>query len=273
MTSIIGYTRVPFNPSCSIAPVQRLYQSRPPLNRADHNNNLRNNKNKDIANDENSSRPTFHRMFSRESFGSNGIIELIGDNTKIPLQSSKISIVTKSSSDNNLIATANYKNYNTYLSIDLCSKRDYDQLPTMTIDQSKTTNYDSLQRLMDSITKLAYDKSIKFMNIIELLKKLQLYQHQHRFMSCINKQKEVILVYFPNTLSKNVNQTNEWLKTKAGIDIKHYNEWQLVQGLPEEKDFFDGPKYFDDIHMFINQVDALIESNGLFSHKKKGENQ
>lgn len=273
MTSIIGYTRVPFNPSCSIAPVQRLYQSRPPLNRVDHNNNLHKNKSKDNTNDENSSRPTFHRIFSRESFGSNGIIELIGDNAKIPLQSSKISIVTKPSLDNNMITTTDQKNYNTYLSIDLCSKRDYDQLPTVTIDQSKTTNYDSLQHLMDSIAKLAYDKSIKFRIIIELLKKLQLYQHQHRFMSCIDKQKEAILVYFPNTISKNVDQTNEWLKTKAGIDIKHYDEWQLIQDLPEEKDFFDGPKYFDDIHKFINQVDALIESNGLFSHKKKGENQ
>jgi hypothetical protein len=60
MTSIIGYTRVPFNPSCSIAPVQRLYQL------------------DNRCNDENS-RPAFHRIFSREENSQNGIIELIVD--------------------------------------------------------------------------------------------------------------------------------------------------------------------------------------------------
>ena len=139
---------------------------------------------------------------------------------------------------------------------------------------------------MDSIAKLAYDKSIKFLNIIELLKQLQTYQDQYRFMSCIDKQKQVILVYFPNTLSTHVHQTQQWLKEHAGIDIERYHDWHLVQDVSppssgqqqqqqqQEKDFFDGPKYFDDIHMFINQVDALIESNGLFSQAatKKGEN-
>ncbi|KAK4515199.1 60S ribosomal protein L5 [Mucor velutinosus] len=302
MTSIIGYTRVPFNPSCSIAPVQRLYQARPPLTRTDHNDHI-------VCNDENkstskSSRPTttFHRMFSRESSGSNGIIELIGDTTKIPpLESSKIAIVTKPAKDNSKSSTqksrkittaittstqSNLKNYNTHLSIDLNNQRDYQQLPTLTIDDddandsASSKNYDNLQRLMDSIAKLAYDKSIKFLNIIELLKQLQTYQDQYRFMSCIDKQKQVILVYFPNTLSTNAHQTQQWLKAHAGIDVERYHDWHLVQDVssppPEqqqEKDFFDGPKYFDDIHMFINQVDALIESNGLFSQAaKKGEN-
>ncbi|KAI8644298.1 hypothetical protein BD408DRAFT_413634, partial [Parasitella parasitica] len=265
MTSIIGYTRVPFNPSCSIAPVQRLYQSRPPFSRTD---NARNSK----SSDGDGNRPTFHRMFSRESFGSNGIIELITDAPKTPLRSSKISIVTKPAIDNNSNTknekiTINHRNYNTHLSIDLGNKRDCDHLPAMAIDQVTTTNYDSLQRLMDSIAKLAHDKSVKFLNIIELLKQLQLHQPQHRFMSCIDKQKDVILVYFPSTISKSVDQTYNWLKTNAGIDIKHYdNQWNLVQDFPEENNFFDGPKYFEDIHMFINQVDALIESNGLFSH-------
>ncbi|EPB88876.1 hypothetical protein HMPREF1544_04266 [Mucor circinelloides 1006PhL] len=280
MTSIIGYTRVPFNPSCSIAPVQRLYQTRPPLLRKEHNDPV-------VCIDENktTSRPTstFHRMFSRESSGSNGIIELIGDNTtKIPpLESSKIAIVTKPATIDNSkskkIATtkSNHKGYNTHLSIDLNSQRDYQQLPTMTIDQASSKNYDNLQRLMDSIAKLAHDKSIKFLNIIELLKQLQAYQNQYRFMSCIDKQKQVILVYFPTTLSKNVHQTQQWLKTHAGIDVERYHDWHLVQEVSEqdeeERASFDGPKYFDDIHMFINQVDALIESNGLFSHTKKGE--
>ncbi|KAG1077309.1 hypothetical protein G6F42_024930 [Rhizopus arrhizus] len=145
----------------------------------------------------------------------------------------------------------------------------------MTIDQASSKNYDNLQRLMDSIAKLAHDKSIKFLNIIELLKQLQAYQNQYRFMSCIDKQKQVILVYFPTTLSKNVHQTQQWLKTHAGIDVERYHDWHLVQEVSEqdeeERASFDGPKYFDDIHMFINQVDALIESNGLFSHTKKGE--
>lgn len=304
MTSIIGYTRVPFNPSCSIAPVQRLYQARPPLTRTDSSDHI-------VCNDGNkntnkSSRPTttFHRMFSRESSGSNGIIELIGNTTKIsPLESSKIAIVTKTAKDNSKstlkskkIATttttttstlSHPKNYNTHLSIDLNSQSDYQQLPTLTIDDANdpasSKNYDNLQRLMDSIAKLAYNKSIKFLNIIELLKQLQTYQDQYHFMSCIDKQKQVILVYFPNTLSTHVHQTQQWLKAHAGIDLERYHDWHLVQDVSpspapsgqqqQEKDFFDGPKYFDDIHMFINQVDALIESNGLFSQAaKKGEN-
>lgn len=241
-------------------------------------------------------------MFSRESSGSNGIIELIGDTTKIPpLESSKIAIVTKpaaarrdnsksSQQTSRKITTgdtlSNLKNYNTHLSIELNSQRDYQQLPTLTIhdanDPASSKNYDNLQRLMDSIAKLAYDKSVKFLNIIELLKQLQTYQDQYRFMSCIDKQKQVILVYFPNTLSTHVYQTQQWLKTHAGIDVERYHDWRLVQDVSppppaavqqQEKDFFDGPKYFDDIHMFINQVDALIESNGLFSQaEKKGEN-
>ncbi|GAN02475.1 hypothetical protein MAM1_0023d01919 [Mucor ambiguus] len=236
-------------------------------------------------------------MFSRESSGSNGIIELIGDTAKIPpLGSSKIAIVTKLAKDNSKgsaqkskkITTttstqSNLKNYNTHLCIELNNQRDYQQLPTLTaddaVDPASSKSYDNLQQLMDSIAKLAYDKSIKFMNIIELLKQLQTYQNQYRFMSCIDKQKQVILVYFPSTLSTHVHQTQQWLKTHAGIDIERYHDWHLVQDVspPErqvqEKDFFDGPKYFDDIHMFINQVDALIESNGLFSQaaKKGGE--
>ncbi|CEP20057.1 hypothetical protein [Parasitella parasitica] len=280
MTSIIGYTRVPFNPSCSIAPVQRLYQSRPPFSKAAADST----RNSSKSSNENGSRPTFHRMFSRESSGSNGIIELIGNHSKPSLQSSKIAIVTKPSmaknARNKTSAAINHKNYNTHLSIDLGNKRDCDHLPTLTIDQatscSSTTNYDNLQRLMDSIAKLAHDKSVKFLNIIELLKQLQMHQRQHRFLSCIDKQKDAIIIYFPNTIAKNVDQTYHWLKTHAGIDIKHYDadQWHLVQEVPEQKDFFDGPKYFEDIHMFISQVDALIESNGLFSHRKKGgENQ
>jgi hypothetical protein len=217
MTSIIGYTRVPFNPSCSIAPVQRLYH--------DHCND----------------RPAFHRIFSREN-SQNGIIELIVD--KKPAK------------------TSEKDNYNTYLSIDLSEKHDYDKL-----NFEEDASPANLQRLMDSISKLAHEKTTKFVRIIDLLKQLQLYQHKHQFMSCIDKQNEIILVYFPNTLTKTVEQTSRWLRT-LGLNIDAYDHWKLLGKHQEESEEFDGKSYFNDIHLFIDHVDALIESNGLFSHNK-----
>jgi hypothetical protein len=124
---------------------------------------------------------------------------------------------------------------------------------------------------MDSISKLAYEKTTKFVRIIDLLKQLQLYQHKHQFMSCIDKQNEIILVYFPNTLTKTVEQTSRWLRTVLGMNVDAYDHWQLLGQHQEESEQdteFDGKSYFNDIHLFIDHVDALIESNGLFSHKK-----
>jgi hypothetical protein len=241
MTSIIGYTRVPFNPSCSIAPVQRLYQL------------------DNRCNDENS-RPAFHRIFSREENSQNGIIELIVD--KKPLNTINL--------DSKMTSNSTSNKYNTYLSIDLSGKHDYDKLCTFE-DDSTTANFDSIQRLMDSISKLAYEKTTKFVRIIDLLKQLQLYQHKHQFMSCIDKQNEIILVYFPNTLTKTVEQTSRWLRTVLGMNVDAYDHWQLLGQHQEESEQdteFDGKSYFNDIHLFIDHVDALIESNGLFSHKK-----
>ncbi|KAI8062823.1 uncharacterized protein B0P05DRAFT_556249 [Gilbertella persicaria] len=270
MTSIIGYTRT-FHPSCSIAPVQRHCPNRPALNRTDHTDQVVT-RNEDNA----AKKPNYHRMFSRELTTPNGMIELIIDKKPLSLQSSKITINTAMAvpdkkilnqqvKNNNSIPQ--YKDYNTYLAIDLSGKHDYDEI------SSSTTSFDSIQRLMDSISKMKHKKSIKFVNIIELLRQLQRYQHEYQFMSCIDKQNEKILVYFPNSLSVNIHGTRTWLKQVVGVDCEAYDYWHLICSNEEEEeddvDAFDGKKYFKEINMFIDQVDALMESNGLFSHKQK----
>lgn len=208
MTSIIGYTRVPFNPTCSIAPVQRLCP------------NLK---------EENASRPHFHRMFSREA---NGIMELI-EPVKSPIQNKQ-------------------SGYNRYLSIDISNNFKAEEEEDI-----------DLLKLMAWISALAYENSIKLNQIIDLLKKLQRFENQYTFPSRIDKQQQVILIYFPNTIPYSLDQ---WLQINLKINIKHYKNWHI-----QEQEEFDGSSYFKDIHKFIDQVDSLIESNALFSHNKKNQ--
>ncbi|KAI8354112.1 hypothetical protein EDC96DRAFT_516878 [Choanephora cucurbitarum] len=248
MTSIIGYTRT-FHPSCSIAPVQRHHSNRT------------------VKADPARTPNNYHRMFSRETTSPNGMIELIIDrNPSLSLQTSKITINT-SVPDKVKHTIPRYKNYNTYLSIDLSGKHDYDGL------ESTTTSFDSIQRLMNFISQLAYKKTLQFVNMIEMLKKLHHHQHKYQFISCIDNQNQRILIYFPNNLSSNLNDTDTWLKQVIGVDCSVHEHWHLMCSQPkmeERKDEeFDGKEYFKEINMFIDQVDALLESNGLFSHKKR----
>ncbi|KAI8348632.1 hypothetical protein BD560DRAFT_427621 [Blakeslea trispora] len=205
-------------------------------------------------------------MFSRETTGPNGMIELIIDrNPSLSLQTSKITINT-SVPDKTQRITPRYKNYNTYLSIDLSGKHDYDGLES-------TTSFDSIQRLMNFISQTAYKKTLQFVSMIEMLKQLQNYQHKYQFISCIDKQNQRILIYFPNNLSSNLRDTNTWLKQVIGVDCNTHEHWHLMCSQQtieeEEEEEFDGKKYFKEINMFIDQVDALLESNSLFSHKKQ----
>lgn len=280
MTSIIGYTRVPFNSSSSkyftIAPVKQLYQADQPQNLFNLNNNVVLDQGKSTA----TRRPTYHRMFSRE-VSQHGIIELIVDKKKPTMTNKTIN------NRDNIIPhdNINTKDYSVILSIDLYDNHhDEDDNNNLSMIDSEAS-FDNLQRLMDSITKIAQEKTIYYLNIINLLKKLQLMQNQHRFMSYIDKQNEKILVYFPNTISFSVDQTYIWLKHTIGIDVNKFTQWKLShvvfktdylqtisKGVKNMNDVpFDGESYFNDIHMFINHVDSLIESNGLFSHHRNQE--
>lgn len=314
MTSIIGYTRVPFNSSASrhfsIAPVKRLYLNNEPaaLPATSNNNNTYtpDSQQQDDDNDaykyNTARRPSYHRIFSREMIQQNGIIELIIDKKqqqeqqqKQQQQQSPLSDTTNRTTtiNNNCTTKDNNQkyrqyhiksnNYKIFLSIDLSGRHDYENLSVMNDDAA---SYDNLQRLIDSISKIVQEKTIHFVNILNLLKKLQLQQEQHRFMSCIDKHREMILIYFPNTISpSSVDQTYNWLKYTIGIDVNKFKQWKLSLVEEEEeqevtnttnnnnttnkgKDYFDGESYFNDIHLFINHVDSLIESNGLFSHQK-----
>ncbi|KAG2234589.1 hypothetical protein BDF21DRAFT_458719 [Thamnidium elegans] len=277
MTSIIGYTRVPFNSSSSkhftIAPVKRLHQAeqQPALFNVNSSNVVPDQQNKTTTR-----RPTYHRMFSRE-MSQHGIIELIIDkkknNTNKPInkQDSIISHYQRQ---------MNMRDYNVVLSIDLNDSNDYNNLSKLDSEAS----FDNLTRLMDTISKIAQEKTIYFVNILDLLKKLQSQQQQHRFMSSIDKNNKKILVYFPKTISLSLNQIYIWLKHTIGIDVNKFTQWKLSH-VEAEQDFlpiaedikdnedasFDGESYFNDIHMFINHVDSLIESNGLFSHLPRNQ--
>lgn len=267
MTSIIGYTRVPFNSSLSkhftIAPVKRLCQ-------AEQQSTLCSVNSSNVAPDQQSKmtsrRPTYHRMFSRET-SQHGIIELIIDKP-MNKQDGIISHYQRQS---------NTRDYNIVLSIDLSDSRDYNNLSMLDSEAS----FDNLTRLMDTISKIAQEKTFYFVNILNLLKKLQLQQQQHRFMSCIDKHNKKILVYFPNTISLSLNQIYIWLKHTIGIDVNTFTQWKLSH-VEAEQDFlpltdtkhrqdasFDGESYFNDIHMFIDHVDSLIQSNGPFSHHQE----
>jgi hypothetical protein len=321
MTSIIGYTRVPFiNSSASkhftIAPVKQLYPNKPalppthPLDNDQKNpNNIRNSCGE---NDDKTRGPSYHRIFLRE-MSQHGIIELIIDKKQQQQQQQQsplcdttnrtITTQDNSKKDKSISApppslisrrysSSRSNNYKIFLSIDLSGSHDYDNLSVM----NDGARYDNLQRLMDSISKIAQEKTIHFVNILNLLKKLQLQQEQHRFMSCIDKYREMILIYFPNTISSSsVDQTYNWLKLTIGIDVNKFKQWKLSpveeeeedleqnttsmtitntntttrNNNTEEEDLFDGESYFNDLHMFIAHVDSLIESNGLFSHQKK----
>lgn len=311
MTSIIGYTRVPFNSSASkhfsIAPVQQLYQNKPATDRQQlcvvktdcHDSNVNSSNSSISSNGSNSSsnnnrRPTYHRMFSRE-MSQHGIIELIidkkkkqqkEDNNKLAQKDNKevttIDTITSTTITPTQRRLSSYQqphtnNYNILLSIDLSTTHDYDNLST-SMTSNNNSNYDNLQKLMDSISRIAQEKTIHFVHILNLLKKLQLQQEKHRFMSCIDKHSGKILVYFPNTISyTSLDQTYEWLKYTIGVDIDRFKHWQLSTvnnqdiHTTETKTLkeFDGDNYFNDIHLFIDHIDNLIESDGLFSHNKK----
>lgn len=313
MTSIIGYTRVPFNTSASknfsIAPVQRLYQNKSPFQDPQQQQQLC-----IVENDggfdstcKNNRRPSYHRIFSRE-MSQHGIIELITDKRKQKEDTDNTNNNNnnnRSIKDNNKVVTTpnkdidiprrpslrsgNSVNYNILLSIDLSSAHDYDSLSS-----SIQSSQDSLQSLMNAISRIAQEKTVHFVQILNLLKKLQSQQDKHRFMSCIDKHSGKILVYFPNTISyTSVDQTYEWLKYTVDVDIDRFKHWQLsvvdeqkcntdntmVQPIPPSSPKptpFDGENYFNDLHLFIDHIDTLIESDGLFSHhknKKKRENQ
>ncbi|KAI7904620.1 uncharacterized protein BX663DRAFT_484737 [Cokeromyces recurvatus] len=227
MTSTIGYTRVPF---CSIAPVQRV-----------HNHQV-------VSNNHKSG---YHRIFSREAVQSNGIIELIKDKKSMMISnSSKIIINTNNNRQE--------QQESIYLCIDMKEEEGY-------FDCSFTTKSRDIQSLIDSITQIAYKRSIKFVNIIELLKQLQRYQDQYSFVTCFDKQHQRILIYFPSNLSRNnTNQIRLWLNS-IGIDINSHKDWSLSSA-KNNLEHVD-KNYFNDIFNFINQVDTLIESNELFSHK------
>lgn len=286
MTSIIGYTRVPFNSSSSkhftIAPVKQLFQSEQQQPQQQQHQTLfnLNNVGKTTV-----KRPKYHRMFSREST-QHGMIELIIDKKKPTITTT--TPTTSTSIANKTINNHKHlwktKGYDVILSIDLANQYDYDNLSMMDSEAS----FDNLQRLMDSLTKVAQEKTYYYVNVLNLLKKLHSQQEEHRFMSCIDKYNEKILVYFPNTISFSVDQTYIWLKHTIGIDVSKFRQWELLSAVADagkadlglvtkiEEDTksydsgdsvsFDGESYFNDIHMFINHVDSLIESNGLFSH-------
>ena len=241
MTSIIGYTRVPASKHYSIAPVKPIRTPFQDIS-TDHNAN-------------NNPRPTYHRMFSRET---TGIVELIIDKRNKDTTAKKH--ITKLS------------NYTILLSIDLEGGGQQNLFTTVDIDASR----DNLQKLMDSISRIAQEKTIHFLHILTLLKKLQTQQEKHRFMSCIDKHSGKILVYFPNTISStSVDQTYEWLKYTLDFDIDRFKHWQLqrVESEEDATEIFDGESYFNDIHAFIHHIDLLIESNGLFSHPKRKQQQ
>lgn len=302
MTSIIGYTRVPFNTSASknfsIAPVQQLCQNKSPFQDLQQQQQLCIVKNDSFDSTcKNNRRPVYHRMFSRE-MSQHGIIELITDKRK--QKEDATSTNNRSIKDNKVVTAPNKDigisrrpslrytnsvNYNILLSIDLSNAHDYDCLSS-----SIQSSQDSLQSLMNAISRIAQEKTVHFVHILNLLKKLQLQQEKHRFMSCIDKHSGKILVYFPNTISyTSVDQTYEWLKYTIDVDIDRFKHWQLsvvdeqkcntddtIQQQPPPKPTpFDGENYFNDLHLFIDHIDNLIESDGLFSHKnkKKRENQ
>ncbi|GAA5804105.1 hypothetical protein HPULCUR_009591 [Helicostylum pulchrum] len=274
MTSIIGYTRVPFNSSSSkhftIAPVKRLYQAEQQSTLCNVNNSS------NVAPDQQSKtttrRPTYHRMFSRET-SQHGIIELIIDKKKADNANKPIN--EQDGIISHYQRQKNMRDYNIVLSIDLSDSHDYNNLSMLDSEAS----FDNLTGLMDTISKIAQEKTFYFVNILNLLKKLQSQQQQHRFMSCIDKHNKKILVYFPSTISLSLNQIYIWLKHTIGIDVNKFTQWKLSH-VEAEQDFlpltehikhnqdasFDGESYFNDIHMFIDHVDSLIQSNGLFSH-------
>ncbi|KAI9468967.1 MAG: hypothetical protein EXX96DRAFT_589945 [Benjaminiella poitrasii] len=294
MTSIIGYTRVPFNPTCSIAPVKRIHSFRnhPPSVTSHNGNNHCHTSMKDENGCCTNSKPVFHRMFSREAVQSNGIIELIGDKKGAPSANDSKVTINIINSNRPIIKTQQqkkkqqsdlHKDYSIYLRIEMNGQHDYDDccITSSVQQEDATRSYSNIQRLMDSITKIAYKKLIQFADIIELLKRLQTYQNQYHFLTCFDKQNKQIMIYFPDNLSKRVDQIQSWLKTTVGIDIGLHKDWKLLLSNTvvvshhdkvdneEEERAFDGKSYFNDIYKFINQVDALIESNELFSHKKE----
>lgn len=282
MTSIIGYTRVPFNSSSSkhftIVPVKQLYQNKISSHQDQQQNPFIFNKIGYNDSKTNAKQPTYHRIFSRE-MNQHGIIELIIDKKTMTnrtisnTQDSKI--VHKRINDTPTHYQHNEKptKYNVLLSIDLSDSHDYDNLSIINGDSS----YGNLQRFIDSLSKMAQEKSFHFVKILNFLQKLQS-QKEHQFMSCIDRQNEKVLVYFPSTISSSVDQTYRWLKYTIGIDVNKFKKWNLSPAeetqLDDEvtgDDSFDGESYFKDIHMFIDHVDSLIESNGLFSHHQNQE--
>lgn len=268
MTSIIGYTRVPFNALLSkhftIAPVKQMCANKPPSDQDQRQPNSFISKT-----NSNPKRPSYHRIFSRE-MSRDGIIELIVDKTPmtnrtIGTQDSRI--VHKYDKASQPHPEKPIK-YNVLLSIDLSGEHDYDTISTLSGDSS----YGNLQRLMDSLSRIAQEKSLHFLNILHLLKKLQS-QKEHRFISCIDRYNEKVLIYIPSTISSSsVERAYTWLKNTIGIDVNKFKKWNLsAVEQAEQHDAFDGESYFKEIHMFIDHVDLLIESNGLFFHHQNQE--
>lgn len=255
MASIIGYTRVPFNAQSSknytIAPVKQIH----PTKTFEQQTNF------SKSNDTKLKKPSYHRIFSREK-SRDGIMELILDKKQI----------NRTIPDNRIVhqtrRTGKPIRYNVLLSIDLNGEHINDRLSEFNGDSRQ----DNLQRLMDSLSMMAQEKSIQFRNILDLLKRLQT-QKSYRFMSCMDRYSERIMIYFPSTIAVSVEKTQVWLKDTIDMDVNDYKNWSLSAGIKESQkpDSFDGESYFKEIQMFIHHVDLLIESNGLIFHHQNHE--
>ncbi|KAI7873508.1 uncharacterized protein EV154DRAFT_527953, partial [Mucor mucedo] len=259
MTPIIGYTRVPFNTLSSnhltIAPVKQIYPIKKPSDQETQQSTPISNK----FNDPKAKKPLYHRIFSRE-MKRDGIIELIIDRKQMTNR-------TIGTPDSRIVhqprRTKKSIRYNVLLSMDLIGEYSYDTISEL----NGASSDDDMQRLIDSLSKSSHEKLSHFRNILSLLKKLQT-QKSYQFMVCTDRCHKKISLYFPDTISASVEQTYMWLKYTIGIDVNIYKNWELSPVIKRNQltDAFDGERYFKEIQMFINHVDLLIESNGLFFH-------
>ncbi|KAI8889118.1 hypothetical protein K501DRAFT_329463 [Backusella circina FSU 941] len=269
-SSIIGYTRVPFftfSPASSIVPVKQTQSSN--INRGAFTclshpspKQLHNTNNNSI--DKNEDR-LCQRIFKRDQ--SHGMMELVQEHNK-----------NKNHRHPRPVSLAhqhqeNDKCCNIALSIDISGQKPSSFLPTTTT----TNNNVNLSALIDSISQMADLYAVQFENILYLLEQLQRYGGNQKFKALLKKEDQTIWIYFPRTLfpeneTPTIKHAYHWLSQVLAIDVDDHNNWEIIDtssGFIDQKEElenggFDGANYFRDIHMFLDHVDQMMESNNLF---------
>jgi hypothetical protein len=277
-SSIIGYTRVPFftfSPASSIVPVKQTQS--PNKNRGGEFTCLSHFSLKHLPNNSNSNSKNedrlCQRIFKRDQ--SHGMMELVDEHNKNKKKRHPRPVPHIHHHDQE-----SNKCCNIALSIDISGQKASSFLPPTAANSNV-----NLSTLIDSISQMADFYAVQFESVLHLLERLQRYGGNQQFKALMKKESQTIWIYFPCSLfpadeTPTIKHAYYWLKEVLDINVDDHGNWEIIEtscGFNDQKEEsedgeFDGANYFKDIHMFLDHVDRMMESNHLFGASESKSN-